>query len=48
MIEDSYDAELSNFSMFACSQCNLNGKCTMVDKIWLSVVWFKGGGKLDR
>ena len=25
MIEDSYDAELSNFSMFACSQCNLNG-----------------------
>ena len=25
MIEDSYDAELSNFSMFAYSQCNLNG-----------------------
>ena len=25
MIEDSYDAELSNFSVFACSQCNLNG-----------------------
>ena len=25
IIGDSYDAELSNFSMFTCSQCNLNG-----------------------